>query len=115
MYTFAAKDQAPKDSRSEEPKAQGPELLTTPQCLNNLKLSAKVWQEKKKYRCRQYKQQQKSSTPAIEVNAAQLEEPNYNKKDQNCLDRTACSFSQIKFYNSQKLGYYVNNYPKLKN
>ena len=58
IYTLAAKAQALKNLQLEELKPQGPELLTTPQCSNNLELDKKARQEKKKdYRGQDQQQQ----------------------------------------------------------
>lgn len=75
LYTSAAKAQAPKDPRPEEPKARGPESSIFPPRSNNSELAAKVWREKKKDRRRQDKWQQEGSTPATGVNAAKPGEP----------------------------------------
>lgn len=61
--------------------------------------------------CIHNQKSQKSFIPATKVNIVKLGDPNSTKKknkNQTCLDKTEYNFSQIKYYNCQKLGPYAS-------
>ena len=70
---------------------------------------------KKKDRCKrkqQGQQDQKDSSPTIEVNAAEAGKANKKKNDnwnENYLGKAARNLSQVKYYNCNKKGHYTNN------
>ena len=81
VYTSAAKAQAPKDLRPEEPKVRGPDSEVSTALLrsNNSEFSAKARRKKKKDYCQnnqQDRQGQKGSTPATGINAAEPKKSN---------------------------------------
>ena len=97
------------DSRSAEPKFWGKKSLSGSQQSES---SEKAWKQKKKKQRQKDWKRQKNSTPATGVNAPLTSELYQKKKYQDCLDRASRDTSQIKCYNSQKLGHYANKYPE---
>lgn len=92
-----------KDLWVEKPKVQDLELLSSFQCLNNNKLSKKVWKEKKKEQYQRDQKCQKGSTLATRVNTAQTNKLYQKNKNRDCLDKTLHDSSLIQYYSYQKL------------